>query len=66
MITKAMAKRLWNFLIISAHYNIFLYFQVFFWHLQIIFDITGYILDCLKSTFITKLKNGENSGLVVR
>ena len=27
-----------------------------FWHLQIIFDITGNILDCLKSTFIIKLK----------
>ena len=25
-----MAKSLWNFAIISAHYNIFLYFQVFF------------------------------------
>ena len=37
-----------------------------FWHLQIIFDITGHILDCLKWTFITKLKewNGENSDLV--
>ena len=56
MITKAMAKRLRNFVIISAHYNIFLYFQVFFWQLQIIFDITGHILDCSKSTFITKFK----------
>ena len=27
-----------------------------FWHLQIIFYITGHILDSLKSTFITNLK----------
>ena len=31
-------------------------FFFFFWHLHIIFDITDYILDGLKSTFIKKLK----------
>ena len=40
--------------------------SIFFWHLQIIFDITGHSLDCLKSTYdlLQNLKNGENSGLV--
>ena len=35
---------------------VFYFLLIFFWHLQIIFYITGHILDCLKSTFITKLK----------
>ena len=41
---------------ICALYHLFV-LSGLFWHLQIIFDITGHILDSLKSTFITKLKD---------
>ena len=56
MITKAITKKIMKLrYYIRALEHLFV-LPGFFWHLQTIFDITGYILDCLKSTFFTKLK----------
>ena len=46
-----MAKSLWNFFSITVHYNIFLYFQVFFLALvdNFLYQVLVNILDCLKS-----------------